>query len=70
MPGSSNGSVALPVVRGSVSDLVGVRGQENKDLHEQLRLTDAERATLEGALADLERVLATLAELGGVRYSP
>lgn len=64
--------MALSIVRGSVSDLVGVRGQLRKILTERRKapLTEAERATVEAALVDIERVLATLAELGGVRYSP
>jgi hypothetical protein len=59
-------------LRGSVSDLLGVRGRLRKLVATQRRipLSEAEREALESALADTERALTTLAELAGVRYGP
>jgi hypothetical protein len=59
-------------LRGSVSDLLGVRGQLRKVIAVQRRipLSEAEREALESALADTERALAAIAELAGVRYGP
>lgn len=64
--------VPLSVLRGSVSDLISVRAQLRRLLAEKRRepLTDAQRASLESAVADTERALATLAELANVRYPP
>ncbi|HEX3328398.1 MAG TPA: hypothetical protein VHS27_00675 [Gaiellales bacterium] len=55
-----------------MSDLISVRAQLRRLIAEKRRepLSDAQRVSLESAVADTERALATLAELAGVRYPP
>jgi hypothetical protein len=57
---------------GSVSDLLGVRGQLRKLVADQRRvpLSKGDKDALESALADAERALATIAQLAGIRYPP
>ena len=52
-----------------MSDLVGAQLRWPV-ADERRQMTGAEREALRGALADTERLLATLGEISGVRYPP